>query len=76
MLELIYLVTKWSNGKKSLIGSLMLTLLGACWSLDVLINGHPAWLSEEQYIALGTAIAGFTGAAMRLAIKKCETPDK
>jgi len=58
------------KGKKTLIGSLILSLLGACMSLDVLIDGEMNWLSEEQYIAVGTMIAGLTGAAMRLAIGK------
>ena len=74
MSELVAAILRWSSGKKSLIGSLILSLLGTCWSLDVLANGHAAWLSEEQYIALGTAVAGLTGACMRLAIRKAEPP--
>jgi hypothetical protein len=31
---------QWLSGRKTLIGSLILSLLGACWSLDTLINGH------------------------------------
>ena len=58
----------WLQGKKTLIGSLLLSLLGAVWSLDVLIDGSANWLDEDQYVALGTFIAGLTGAAMRLAI--------
>jgi hypothetical protein len=58
------------NGKKTLIGSLLLSLLGAAWSLDVLIDGTANWLTEQQYVALGTTIAGLTGAAMRLAVGK------
>lgn len=62
----------WLDGKKTLLGSLLLSLLGAAWSLDVLIDGTANWLTEPQYVALGTTIAGLTGAAMRLAIKKTE----
>jgi hypothetical protein len=29
----------WLDGKKTLIGSLLLSLLGAVWSLDMLIDG-------------------------------------
>ena len=60
----------WLDGKKTLIGSLLLSLLGACWSLDVLIDGNADWLTEQQYVAIGTTIAGMTGAAMRLAVGK------
>jgi hypothetical protein len=60
------------NGKKTLIGSLVLSLLGAVWSLDVLIDGAANWLTEQQYVALGTFVAGLTGAAMRLAVGKAE----
>lgn len=60
----------WLSGKKTLIGSLLLSLLGAVWSLDVLIDGTANWLTEPQYVALGTTVAGLTGAAMRLAVKK------
>ena len=62
----------WLSGKKTLIGSTVLSLLGACYSLDVLINGTVGWLTEGQYMALGTLVAGLTGAAMRLAIGKVE----
>lgn len=61
---------QWLAGKKTLIGSLILSLLGAVWSLDVLIDGSASWLTDEQYVALGTFVAGLTGAAMRLAIGK------
>jgi hypothetical protein len=62
----------WLDGKKTIIGSLILSLLGAVWSLDVLTDGTANWLTERQYVAIGTTIAGLTGAAMRLAIKKTE----
>ena len=61
---------RWLSGKKTLIGSLLLSLLGACWSLDLLLHDTPTWLTDDQYVALGTMIAGMTGAAMRLAIGK------
>lgn len=66
----------WLGGKKTLIGSLLLSLLGAVWSLDVLIDGTANWLTEQQYVAIGTTIAGLTGAAMRLAVGKVEKNGK
>lgn len=60
----------WLDGKKTLIGSLLLSLLGAVWSLDLLTDGTANWLTEQQYVAIGTTIAGLTGAAMRLAVGK------
>ncbi len=63
---------EWLKGRKTLIGSLLLSLLGTVWSLDLLIDGTANWLSEQQYVAIGTTIAGLTGAAMRLAIRKVE----
>lgn len=60
------------SGKKTIIGSLLLSLIGACMSLDALIDGEMNWLSEEQYVAIGAFIAGLTGAAMRLAVGKVE----
>jgi len=66
----------WLEGKKTLIGSLILSLLGAAWSLDVLIDGTANWLTEQQYLAIGTTVAGLTGAAMRLAVGKVERNGK
>lgn len=63
-------VPQWMQGKKTLIGSLLLSLIGAAWSLDVLIDGKANWLTEGQYVAIGTFIAGLTGAAMRIAVGK------
>lgn len=63
-------MVEWLDGKKTLIGSLLLSLLGAVWSLDVLIDGAATWLTEQQYVAIGTTVAGLTGAAMRLAVGK------
>ena len=66
---------KWLDGKKTLLGSLLLSLLGACWSLDLLVHASsPHWLSDEQYAGLGTLVAGLTGAAMRLALGKLDVP--
>ncbi len=65
----------WLDGKKTIIGSLLLSLLGACWSLDLLIDGQANWLTEQQYVAIGTTIAGLTGAAMRLAVGKANGKD-
>lgn len=65
----------WLDGKKTIIGSLLLSLLGAFWSLDVLIDGTSNWLTEQQYVAIGTTIAGLTGAAMRLAVGKVNKPE-
>lgn len=62
---------EWLNGKKTLIGSVLLSLIGLVWSLDQLIPGE--WLTEQQYIAAGTMVAGLTGASMRLAIGKSES---
>lgn len=60
----------WLSGKKTIIGSLILSLIGAVWSLDVLIDGSASWFSEQQYVAAGTFIAGITGAALRLGVSK------
>jgi hypothetical protein len=62
----------WLKGKKTLIGSLLLSILGGIYCLDMLIDGTANWLTEGQYVAVGTTIAGLTGAAMRLAIGKIE----
>ena len=62
----------WLSGKKTLIGSILLSLLGAVYGLDVMLDGAANWLTESQYLAVGTTIAGLTGVAMRLAIGKAE----
>lgn len=59
---------KWLQGKKTILGSLLLSLIGVVWSLDQ-FTPDVAWFSDTQYIAAGTFIAGLTGAAMRLGIK-------
>ncbi len=63
---------QWLSGKKTYLGSLALSLLGAVWSLDLVIHGasSPHWFTDPQYIAVGTFVTGLTGAAMRLAIGK------
>lgn len=58
------------SGKKTLIGSLLLSLLGVVWSLDVLTDDVANWMTDSQYVAVGTVIAGLTGAAMRLGVSK------
>lgn len=61
------------SGRKTILGSLLLSLLGGMYFLDVLVNnGTAAWLSEDQYIAAGAFISGLTGVAMRLAIGKVQ----
>ena len=73
-MEAILRLVAMLKGRKTLVGSLLLSLLGAFWSLDLLShNGHPVWVSDHVYASLGTTIAGLTGAAMRLAIGKAET---
>lgn len=57
------------QGKKTILGSLALCLLGAVGSLDVLVNGSPTWLSPAQYVALGAIVEGFTKVAMRVGLK-------
>jgi hypothetical protein len=64
----------WLDGKKTLIGSLLLSLIGVVWSLDALISPDVAWFSESQYVAAGTIIAGLTGAAMRIGVAKSGPP--
>ena len=58
------------RGKKTIIGSLMLALIGATASLDLLIDGVYTWAAADQYAAAGAFIAGLTGAAMRLGIRR------
>ena len=58
------------SGKKTIIGSLLVSLLSAMYFSDVAIHGSAQWLTEEQYISLGGVVAGLTGISMRLAIGK------
>lgn len=60
------------SGKKTQIGAMLLYLLGLMWSVDLLLHGTSIWLTDAQYTAVGTFVAGLTGAFMRLAIKKVE----
>lgn len=61
---------EWFNGKKTLIGSVIVAAIGLVWSLDQLIPGE--WFTRDQYEAAGTFIAGLTGVAFRLSITKVE----
>ena len=73
-MEAILKLIAMLKGRKTLVGSLLLSLLGAFWSLDLLAHdGQPVWISDHVYASLGTTIAGLTGAAMRLAIGKAES---
>ena len=58
----------WFKGKKTILGSLLVSLLSAMYWLDQL-TPESAWLTEQQYLALGGVIAGLTGVALRLAVK-------
>ena len=61
---------EWLQGKKTIIGGLLVSLLGCLWSLDQLIAPASNWLTTEQYEAVGLFVAGLTGVTMRLAIGK------
>jgi len=58
------------SGKKTIIGSLLVSLLSAIYFLDVMVHGSATWLSEQEYLGAGGVIAGFTGISMRLAVGK------
>ena len=58
------------TGKKTIIGSLVVSLIGLIWSLDQFFPGE--WLTRDQYEAAAAMIAGFTGVSMRLGIQKAE----
>ena len=65
----------WLNGKKTYLGAVLLAGLGLVGSLDALVHsGTLTWFTEAQYVSFGTLIAGLTGAAMRLAVKRLEPP--
>jgi hypothetical protein len=57
------------SGKKTIIGSLLLCLLGAVGSFDVLIHGSPTWISPAGYVAIGAIIKGLTDCALRVGIR-------
>lgn len=57
--------------RKTYLGSLLLALLGAVSSLDLLIHdGAYQWLTGAQYASIGGVIGGLTGVAMRIAVGK------
>jgi hypothetical protein len=58
------------SGKKTILGSLLVSLLSAMYFLDMMIHGSAMWLTEQEYISLGGVVAGLTGISMRLAIGK------
>ena len=59
------------RNRKTYLGSLILALLGAVSSLDLLIHdGAYVWLTGAQYASIGAVIGGFTGVAMRIAVGK------
>lgn len=63
-------MVEWLNGKKTILGALLLALLGVVYNLDLLIDPENFWISEERYVAIGTFVAGLTGVAMRLGVAK------
>ena len=58
---------QWLQGKRTILGSLALSLLSAMYFLDMM-DGAATWLSEAQYLTIGGVITGLTGVAMRLGI--------
>ena len=60
------------QGKKTIIGSLILAVMASFWSLDQLLHDLPAdrWLTTEMYESIGVFVGGLTGAAMRLGVAK------
>lgn len=66
-------VLKWMDGKKSHIGSLLLSLLGAVLSLDYLVDGQANWMSPGAYAGIGMVVGGLTGVSMRMAVGKATT---
>ena len=60
----------WLSGKKTIIGSLLLSLLGLVYFADLIPDATATWFTDEQYIAAGAFITGLTGVAMRLGVGK------
>lgn len=59
------------EGKRTFIGAVLLSLLGAVSSLDLLLHdGTYGWLSGAQYASIGAIIGGLTGVALRIATGK------
>lgn len=61
---------EWLNGKKTILGGLALTALGAIYFLQQLLGQH--WLNDQTYQAATAAIGGFTAVSMRIGIQKAE----
>jgi len=61
---------KFLKGKKTVIGSLLVSLLSAIYFLDLLPDDAATWMTEARYMAVGGMIAGLTGVSMRLGMKK------
>jgi hypothetical protein len=64
------LVRQFLNGKKTHIGGFLLSVLGAMYSLDCLIDPDVYWIDPGLYAGLGVVIGGATGVSMRLAVSK------
>lgn len=54
------------SGKKTIIGSLILSLAGACWAIDQFVPGE--WFTRDQYEAFSLFVGGLTGISMRIGI--------
>lgn len=61
------------NGKKTIIGSLCLSIISAIFYADML-DGQLNWLKQEQYLGIAGVVAGLTGVAMRLGINGYNKP--
>lgn len=60
------------SGKRTYIGTLLLSLLSVIYFTDVMVDDQATWLSEATYLALGGLITAATGATLRAGIKKAE----
>jgi len=54
------------KGKRTIIGGILMSLIGLVWNLDQLVDG--TWLTTEQYEAIGLFVGGLTGVALRLGV--------
>lgn len=64
------------NGKKTYIGSFLLSLIGAAWALDRLIHPANGWLPDSAYASACAFVGGLTGVAMRIGFAKSgQSPD-
>lgn len=65
------------QNRKTFLGALLLSLLGAVSSLDLLLHdGAYVWLTGAQYASIGTIIGGLTGVAMRIAVGKAASANQ